>query len=89
ISTAGWACPGKWCSFQDGGNIHFPTQNFFLNSLVYAGISPNNVSNHEKSCAFAGFLCHISLTLLGPSPSLTSQCSLLPFLPFELPHLTL
>ncbi|WP_213471019.1 hypothetical protein [Paenibacillus dendritiformis] len=37
ISTAGWACLGKWCSFQDGGNIHFPTQNFFLNSLVEAG----------------------------------------------------
>jgi len=25
ISPAGWACLGKWCSFQDGGNIHFPT----------------------------------------------------------------
>ncbi|WP_293654545.1 hypothetical protein, partial [uncultured Paenibacillus sp.] len=37
ISPAGWACLGKWCSFQDGGNIHFPTQNFFLNSLVEAG----------------------------------------------------
>ncbi|WP_293655453.1 hypothetical protein, partial [uncultured Paenibacillus sp.] len=36
ISTAGWACLGKWCSFQDGGNIHFPTQNFFLNSLKSA-----------------------------------------------------
>ncbi|MDU5144903.1 MAG: hypothetical protein E6230_22280, partial [Paenibacillus dendritiformis] len=36
ISTAGWACPGKWFSFQDGGNIHFPAQNFFLNSLMDA-----------------------------------------------------
>ncbi|MDU5146117.1 MAG: hypothetical protein E6230_28630, partial [Paenibacillus dendritiformis] len=27
----------EWCSFQDGGNIHFPTPNFFLNSLVNAG----------------------------------------------------
>ncbi|WP_293655048.1 hypothetical protein, partial [uncultured Paenibacillus sp.] len=37
IWPAGWACLGKWCSFQDGGNIHFPTQNFFLNSLAGAG----------------------------------------------------
>ncbi|WP_210429300.1 hypothetical protein, partial [Paenibacillus dendritiformis] len=37
ISPAGWACPGKWYSFEHGGNIHFPTQNFFLNSLCFAG----------------------------------------------------
>ncbi|WP_293657210.1 hypothetical protein, partial [uncultured Paenibacillus sp.] len=37
ISPAGWACLGKWCSFQDGGNIHFPAQNFFFNSLKSAG----------------------------------------------------
>ncbi|WP_213468354.1 hypothetical protein [Paenibacillus dendritiformis] len=40
ISPAGWACLGKWFSFQGGRNIHFPTQNFFLNSLTSAAFPP-------------------------------------------------
>ncbi|WP_210429552.1 hypothetical protein, partial [Paenibacillus dendritiformis] len=36
------ACLRKWRRFQAGGIIHFPTHNFFLNSLTFAGISSNS-----------------------------------------------
>ncbi|WP_213468123.1 hypothetical protein [Paenibacillus dendritiformis] len=40
ISLTESACPRKWRRFQAGGIIHFPTHNFFLNSLKNALFSP-------------------------------------------------
>ncbi|MDU5140548.1 MAG: hypothetical protein E6230_00005, partial [Paenibacillus dendritiformis] len=49
------ACLRKWRRFQAGGIIHFPTHNFFLNSLTFAGISSNSGLKSRNCCSHAAF----------------------------------
>ncbi|WP_210429449.1 hypothetical protein, partial [Paenibacillus dendritiformis] len=60
-SFADFACrmgvSREMVQFSSGRNIHFPAQNFFLNSLIYAGfaVSPALSSKGSSSFLFTKF----------------------------------